>query len=99
MAARLADSLLNRVRSYRGAVVLARQYATAVNTGTDLNRFAPYDRLGIQRPVSSRAERQANAALMALIDHSEDINVPYEATASDDPTPPEGASPTSEHSD
>jgi hypothetical protein len=64
---------------YRGAVVLARQYATAVNTVVDLNRFALYDRLRVKPVDTTAEERQSNKDLMMLLRHSRRSDIAYTA--------------------
>ncbi|MEU7916925.1 hypothetical protein [Microbispora bryophytorum] len=71
--------------SYRGAIVLARQYATAANTVVDLNRFALYKSLGLDRPRTTINERTTNKKLRLLLgEHSEYIVMNYEPSKQDD---------------
>lgn len=63
--------------SYRGAVVLARQYGTAVNTVVDLSRFALYDGLKVPLPVNTAEERKSNKRLMELLRHNVRSGVTY----------------------
>jgi hypothetical protein len=53
--------------SYRGAVVSAREYGTAINTLIDLNRFAFYDRLHLPAPDNIVEERKNNTELMKVL--------------------------------
>jgi hypothetical protein len=62
---------------YRGAVIVAADYGTAVATVLDLNRFALYERFGVPRPLDSEAERRANAALAELL-RRQHVYVEYE---------------------
>jgi hypothetical protein len=52
---------------YRGAVVVAAEYGTALATVLDLNRFRLYDALRIAAPTSSRAERDRGAELTTVL--------------------------------
>jgi hypothetical protein len=63
--------------SYRGAVVLARQYATAVNTVVDLDRFLLYERLRLKPAESTQEEREVNERLMRLLQHSTHVDISY----------------------
>lgn len=63
--------------SYRGAIVLAHQYATAVNTVIDLNRFVLYERLRLEIPQNTAQERDLTSNMTKLIQHSTHISVPY----------------------
>jgi hypothetical protein len=53
--------------SYRGSLVLARQYATAVTTVIDLNRFLLYERLRLSLPLTTKSERSNNRQLMRVL--------------------------------
>ncbi len=64
--------------SYRGAVVVAHEYGSAVSTMIDLDRFALYDYLRLPRPPSTSAERRMNALLMELIRPNPDIVLWYQ---------------------
>ena len=44
--------------SYLGAVAAARSYNVAVETVTDLSRFALYDALRVAKPTTGMEERQ-----------------------------------------
>lgn len=52
--------------SYRGALAAAASYGQALTAWLHLNRFQLYDRLGLDRPASSSAERLQNKKLVAL---------------------------------
>jgi hypothetical protein len=72
--------------SYRGAVVAAQEYGAAVSTIIDLDRFTFYQRLRMQRPENTAAERLMNKRLMALIDYMSNVSLPYEyPPATEDP--------------
>lgn len=63
--------------AYRGSLILARQYATAVMTVIDLNRFLLYERLRLSLPSTTKAERVRNQQLMRLLGRSRNASVPY----------------------
>ena len=46
--------------SYRGAIVAAAEYGSALRVVLTLNRFALYERLELKRPTGSSAERSRN---------------------------------------
>jgi hypothetical protein len=64
--------------SYRGAVIVAHEYGSAVSTMIDLDRFALYDSLRLPRPTSTTAERRMNAQLMELISANPEIAMWYQ---------------------
>lgn len=64
--------------SYRGAVVVAHEYGSAVCTLIDLDRFALYDSLRLPRPENSRKERLMNEKLTRLLDHDPSVNLRYQ---------------------
>jgi hypothetical protein len=53
--------------SYRGAVVVAREYGAAFSAIIDLDRFAFYEYLRLPLPKDIDAERRSNAQLMKLL--------------------------------
>jgi len=55
--------------SYRGAVVAASEYGRALGVVLTLNRFALYERLQLERPLSTDAERVQNEKLMHFLSH------------------------------
>lgn len=63
--------------SYRGAVVVAHAYGSALSTMIDLDRFALYDYLRLPRPVTTTTERRTNAKLMELINHNSGVVLHY----------------------
>ena len=67
--------------SYRGAVVVAHEYGSAVSAMIDLDRFALYDSLRLPRPRDTAAERQMNAKLVQLLSHQGEIVLHYEHPA------------------
>lgn len=64
--------------SYRGAVVVAHEYGSAVSTMIDLDRFALYDSLHLLRPANTKAERRMNAQLMKLISADRKVVLRYQ---------------------
>jgi hypothetical protein len=63
--------------SYRGAVVVAHEYGSAVSAMIDLDRFALYDSLRLPRPASTWFEREMNAKLMKLINYDPKVVLRY----------------------
>ncbi len=64
--------------AYRGAVAAADEYATAVTTMIDLNRFQFYESLRIDAPRDTKEERAANMQLMTLLGGEDrSVNVRY----------------------
>jgi len=63
--------------AYRAAVAAAHEYATAVTTVIDLNRFQLYESLRIDAPRNPEEERTANTQLMDLLGGSEKAKVRY----------------------
>ncbi|WP_200216772.1 hypothetical protein [Micromonospora coerulea] len=53
--------------AYRGAVVLAHEYGTALAVLIELNRFALYERLRLPRPSSLAAERRSATQLIEIL--------------------------------
>lgn len=64
--------------SYRGAIVVAHEYGSAISTMIDLDRFALYDSLHLPLPTTTTAERRTNARLMELISHNPEIVLRYQ---------------------
>lgn len=74
--------------SYRGAIVVAHEYGSAVSTMIDLDRFALYDSLHLPPPATTTAERRMNAQLMELISPNPTIVLRYQhPDATGDPAP------------
>jgi hypothetical protein len=63
--------------SYRGAVVVAHAYGSALSTMIDLDRFALYDYLRLPRPRTTKAERRTNVKLMNLLNHDAGVVLRY----------------------
>lgn len=57
--------------SYRGAVVAAAEYGRALGVVITLNRFALYDRLGLESPADSDVEKRQNQDLIHYLSHGE----------------------------
>ena len=64
--------------SYRGAVVVAHEYGSALSAMIDLDRFALYDALRLPRPKDTAAERRMNRDLGQLLSHNRKIILRYE---------------------
>lgn len=64
--------------SYRGAVVVAHEYGSALSAMIDLDRFALYDALRLPRPATTAGERLVNSKLMRLVNHSPQVVLRYE---------------------
>ena len=70
---------------YRGAVVSAHEYGTAMAALIALNRFALYERLGIPRPSTAANEREQNEDLKVLYEFSPDTQLTYGTTGPPEP--------------
>jgi hypothetical protein len=64
--------------SYRGAVVLAGIYGSAVAAVVELNRFALYEQFHLPHPESTIEERKTNAALITALRHDPLSRLKYE---------------------
>lgn len=64
--------------AYHGAVASAHEYGAALSTIISLNRFAVYERHGIEHPTDTNAERTANEQLMELLGHRGDVLLRYQ---------------------
>lgn len=76
--------------SYLGAVAAARSYNVAIETVTDLSRFALYRALHVPLPKSAREEIETAGTLMQLLNGSEQPNLRFaesEITATPGPSP------------
>jgi hypothetical protein len=67
--------------SYRGAVVVAHEYGSALSTMIDLDRFALYEHLRLPRPLTTTSERRTNTQLMELIKHNPEVVLRYQHPA------------------
>jgi hypothetical protein len=63
--------------SYRGSVVVAHEYGSAMSTIIDLDRFELYKQLRMPLPVSISAEQDTNARLMELLGHNPNVDLRY----------------------
>lgn len=70
--------------SYRGAVIVAREYGEAICTVIDLDRFALYDSLRLPRPKNTASERSMNAALGRLLGHDPGVSLRYDYRSTQD---------------
>jgi hypothetical protein len=64
--------------SYRGALVAAHEYGTAIVSLFALNRHVLYERLGLARPEDTGAERDQNLEVDALYKFDEDTDLEYD---------------------
>jgi hypothetical protein len=72
--------------SYRGAVVVAHEYGSAMSTIIDLDRFELYKQLRMPLPESTRTEQEMNARLLELLRHNPNVEMRY----AHPPVPPGG---------
>lgn len=63
--------------AYRGAIVAAHEYGTALTVLIELNRFALYERLHLELPDSLAAERWLNHQLMPVLESQEGMQLRY----------------------
>ena len=73
----LAPYALGRI-AYSGCIAAATEFGSAYTTMLDLNRFALYERLRLQKPTDTQTERLANKGLMALLDGDRTVVLPYQ---------------------
>ena len=57
--------------SYRGAVVAAGHYGSALDTLINLDRFSMYEQMGLELPAGTSQERIVNQRLMALLHYDD----------------------------
>lgn len=69
--------------SYRGSVVAAKLYGSALETLVHLDRFALYEQLRLPLPEDTEAEREANELLTALFEYNP-VAVDYEHPSAPD---------------
>jgi hypothetical protein len=69
--------------SYRGAVVAARHYGSAINLLINLNRFRLYDELHLPLPATVDDERSLNEKLKSLFDHDFEASIDYKHPSDD----------------
>lgn len=63
--------------SYRGSVVAANHYGSALDTLINLDRFALYEHLHLQLPADTAREREVNKKLMMLLDYDDEEIIDY----------------------
>jgi hypothetical protein len=63
--------------SYRGAVVLAASYGSAVAHVLELNKLRLYELMGLARPTDTVEERRQNEDLMVAFDHDPETSIQY----------------------
>ena len=63
--------------SYRGSIVAAGHYGSALETLINLNRFALYQQLHMRLPASTENEQEANATLRDLLRYMPDTTIHY----------------------
>ena len=64
--------------SYRGSIVAAGHYGSALETLINLNRFALYEQLHMQLPASTENEQEENVKLRDLLGYVPDTTIDYE---------------------
>jgi hypothetical protein len=76
--------------SYRGAVVAAGHYGSALETLINLNRFTLYQQFHVKLPASTEKEKEMNGTLADLLRYEPLTTIDYEhpgADAGTDPKP------------
>ena len=63
--------------SYRGSVVAARLYGSALDTLINLDRFALYEQLRLQLPTDTARERGTNTKLNRLFKYDDAVVLKY----------------------
>jgi hypothetical protein len=63
--------------SYRGSVIAARHYGSALDILINIDRFELYKQLRIQFPAGTAEERKANEKLAQLFDYDTSVTIPY----------------------
>jgi hypothetical protein len=64
--------------SYRGSVVAAGHYGSALETLINLNRFALYQQLHLHLPASTKEEKETNTKLVDLLGYAPKTTINYE---------------------
>jgi hypothetical protein len=64
--------------SYRGSLVAARHYGSALAALVDLNRFRMYEAMHLHLPTDTAGERALNSSITALDEGDEGENVAYD---------------------
>ena len=70
--------------SYRGSVVAAGHYGSALDTLINLDRFALYQQLHLELPGRTTEERKANKKLTRLFNYDDKANIDYQHAISDE---------------
>ncbi len=70
--------------SYRGSVVAAGHYGSALDTLINLDRFALYQQLHLELPDGTAAERKTNKRLARLFNYDDKANIDYQHVINDD---------------
>ena len=63
--------------SYRGAVVAASLYGSALDSLINLDRFALYEQLRLQLPTDTGDERETNEELARLFNYDDAVVLDY----------------------
>jgi hypothetical protein len=63
--------------SYRGSVIAARHYGSALDILINIDRFELYKQLHLQFPTGTAEERKANEKLEQLFDYDTSATIPY----------------------
>jgi hypothetical protein len=69
--------------SYRGSVVAAGHYGSALDTLINLDRFMMYQRLHLKLPDSIEEEKMTNASMAELFNYSPHEHITYEHPSAD----------------
>jgi hypothetical protein len=72
--------------SYRGSVVAASHYGSALDTLINLDRFILYKELHLKLPESTKEERKTNTRMAELFSYSPDESISYEHPSADSTT-------------
>lgn len=70
--------------SYRGSVVAAGHYGSALDTLINLDRFALYQQLHLELPAGTTEEREMNVELASLFDYDDAAAVNYQHPVNDE---------------
>jgi len=70
--------------SYRGSVVAAGHYGSALDTLINLDRFALYQQLHLELPGGTTEERKANKKLARLFNYDDKADIDYQYAISDE---------------
>ncbi len=70
--------------SYRGSVVAAGHYGSALDTLVNLDRFALYQQLHLELPAGTTEEREMNVELARLFDYDDDATIIYQHPVNDE---------------